>query len=765
MKKTILIALAVWCGSVSVTAQEPEGIELSGVILATDQTAVAYATVMAKRSTPPKVSGTISDLEGHFTLRVPAAPDSIIVRCLGYVERRMAYSEMGDTIVMEPQTSVLGEVVVQGERPTIQMEGSTLQVSIRGTTLARESNLTDLLRKIPGLIASGNSVSTVEGLAPSFYVNGRKISSWSEIKNMDVKSIKSIDLDTSPGARYGSTERAVINIKTTSYLEGTSLVERTFLRANKRFTHDNSLAFSIRDKAIRAFGEIAYSDYRRRSAQDITVDLSDGETVIGKQLDGIGHSEREVTYSLGAEYAEDDDLGIGFRYSGSRAVQDFRTASETSAQLQSGSDHISGDNLVKDRALSHHLNGYVHRGWSDRLTSDLFLDLYLKDGDRSQQVSEHSASRGDDLSRFDNGSSFSMLSVRPVVEYQVSSKISSELGGEFLQITGTSDRRADGKKSSEYDTRETTLAGFGSLRARLKGVNLQAGLRYEYVQGRLDNTIDPSQSLKPTSSNLFGDFSASTYLGQTAHSVALKNSVERPKFGLLNNFSYYSDPYASQLGNPELKPAVSFSAQYRFIYKFLYAALSYTSTRDYIGVYFFTKPEEPNRLLSTWVNYQRNQRLQGVVNLSYSLGFYHPVLTTSVILDKLRDERVKALKSVPLIYVDLNNNFDLPWDLRLNLEYQYRSCATSQIFTFAPVHTVNLGLSRSFLDGAIDVALKCRDLLAGDVNKYHASIGNIHFSQVENQDRRSISIDFTWRFNTSKDRYKGQSQSEAIDRL
>lgn len=68
MKKTILIALAVWCGSVCASAQEPEGIELSGVILSTDQTAVAYATVMAKRSTPPKVSGTISDLEGHFTL-------------------------------------------------------------------------------------------------------------------------------------------------------------------------------------------------------------------------------------------------------------------------------------------------------------------------------------------------------------------------------------------------------------------------------------------------------------------------------------------------------------------------------------------------------------------------------------------------------------------------------------------------------------------------------------------------------------------------
>lgn len=765
MKKILLIAVAMCYGTVSLIAQEAKGIELSGLILSTDQTAVAYATVVAKYSKPPKISGTISDIDGYFKLQVPLVPDSIFVKCLGFTEKKMAFGEMGDTIFMEPRTSVLGEVVVKGERPTIQMRGSTLQVNVTGTTLAKESNLTDLLRKIPGLIANENGISTVEGFAPSFYVNGRKISSMSEIKNMDVKSIKSIDLDTSPGARYGSTEKAVVNIKTTSFLEGTSLVGHTFLRANKRFTHDNSLDFSIKNKALRVFGGVAYSDYRRRSFQDITTELNKGETAISTKLDGVGHSEKEVDYSLGTEYSTDDDWEVGFKYNGSWSVQDLRTLSETVARLSSTSDRISGDNLVKDKALTHHLNGYVHKDWSDKLISDLFLDFYLKNSDRAQQVSEHSSVTGDNFSKFDNGSSFSMLSVKPVFEYQITPKISSEFGGEFLRITGKSDRRTNGLKNSEYDTTETTWAGFGSLKTKIKGVNLQIGLRYENVQGRLENKIDPAQSLNPVSSNLFGDISASTYLGNTVHSVSLKNSVERPKFGLLNNYSYYSDHYSSQLGNPELKPAISFQVQYKFLYKFLYLALSYTNTKDYIGNYFFTRPENPNQLLATWVNYRHNERFQGVVNLSYSFGFYHPVLTSSIIFEKLRDERLNALKSLPLIYVDFNNNFDLPWNLNLNVEYQYRSNATSQIFTFSPVHIVNIGLGKSFLDGAIDVTLKCRDLFAGEIDKYHGSIGNIRFSQIDNQDRRSVSLDFTWRFNKTKDRYKGQSQNETINRL
>lgn len=765
MKRILLIAVAMCYGSVSLAAQEQKGIELSGLVLSTDKTAVSYATIVAKYSNPPKIAGTISDLYGYFKLQVPLTPDSIIVRCLGFTEKRIAFGEFGDTIYMAPLTSVLGEVVVKGERPTIQMQGSALQVNVIGTTLAKESNLTDLLRKIPGLIANGNSVSTLDGIIPSFYVNGRRISSMGEIKNMDVKTIKSIDLDTSPGARYGSTEKAVINIKTTSFLEGTSLVGHTFLRANKRFTHDNSLDFSIKNKALRVFGGVAYSDYRRRSFQDITTELNKGKTVISTKLNGVGHSGKEVDYSLGTEYSTDDDWEVGFKYNGSWSVQDSRTLSETVARLSSTSDRISGGNLVKDKALTHHLNGYVHKDWSDKFLSDLFLDVYIKNGDRTQQVAEHSSVSGDDSSEFDNGSSFSMLSVKPVFEYQITPKISSEFGGEFLRITGKSDRRTNGLKNSEYDTTETTWAGFGSLKAKIKGVNLQIGLRYENVQGRLENKIDPVQSLNPVTSNLFGDISASTYLGNTVHSVSLKNSVERPKFGLLNNYSYYSDHYTSQLGNPELKPAVSLQVQYKFLYKFLYLALSYSNTKDFIGNYFFTNPENPNTLLATWVNYRHNERFQGVVNLSYSFGCYHPVLTSSIIFEKLRDERLNALKSIPLIYVDFNSNFDLPWDLNLNVEYQYQSNATSQIFTFSPVHIVNMGLGKTFLDGAIDVTLKCRDLFAGEISKYHGSIGDIQFSQVENQDRRSVSLDLTWRFNQSKDHYKGQSQNETINRL
>ncbi len=765
MRMRFLVAIVALCCSASSYSQEQENQELTGIILSADKTPVSYATIVAKQKKRSMISGAISDDSGHFKLSLSFIPDSIQVRCAGFEEKKMAFEELTDTIVMSPQTITLAQVVVTGQRPTVKLEGNSLKINIKGTILAQETNLKDLLRKIPGVIAKGNNISTIEGYTPSLYLNGKKISSISEIKNIDIKSIKSIDLDTSPGARYGSTENAVINIRTTSYLEGISLVGHTFLRTNKRFSHDNSLDFSIKNKSIRLFGGVAYSDYRRRSFQDVSIKLNNGNSAINTTLDGIRSSDKEIDYSLGAEYLNDNNFGVGFKYNGSLSNLSHRTKSETNASIANGIDKVYGNNRVKDETSIHHLNGYLQKKWSDNFLSNLFFDFYVKNGVRSQTVNEHSSISGDSFFYFDNGSSFSMRSVKPIFEYKISPKISSEFGGEFLQVLGKSDKKNNGTKESEYNTSEITWAAFGSLKTKIKSVDMQVGLRYENMHGSLDNLLDATQSLKPSSSNFFGDFSASTTLGYTVHSISLKNSIERPKFGWLNNYSYYSDHYLSQLGNPKLKPAVSYQVQYKFIYKFVYAVLGYTNTRDFIGNYFYTKAEDPNKLLATWVNYHCNHRFQAVLNMRYSFGFYHPNLTSSVIFEKLKDEKVSSFRNRPLIYVDFNNDFNLPGGVNLNVEYLYKSKATSQFFSFSPTHVVNLGLSKSLLNETIDISVRFRDLFKGEVNRYHGSIHEIQFTQMENQDWRSISIDFTWRFNKNRQRYKGQSQNNTINRL
>ncbi len=677
----------------------------------------------------------------------------------------MSAEKLVDTIFLSPQSSGLNEVVVQGNMPTIQLQGSALQVNIQGTVLANESSIIDVLRKTPGLIANDGNITTIEGYTPSYYLNGRKVSSLSEIKNLDVKSIMSVALDTSPGARYSSSEKAVVNIRTTTPLDGLSLVGQSYSRVNKRFTHDNSLDFSAKMKSVRLFGGLSYSDYRRNNTQDASIVMNTRGTQIHTMLDDIFSSEKEILYHAGAEYSKNERFWAGIKYNGSHNHTSSRTKSETKAVLLGGTDLVSGDNRVEDNTERHHLNAYIGRKWHEKFSSDLFLDFYTTEGDRKQSVIEQSSLMGNTDAIFNNQSAYTMLSAKPVFGYTLSSYLSSEFGGDYLYVSGESDQKNNGAKVSAYNTAETTLAGFVSLKTSNLPLSLQAGLRYENTTGSLDNLMDITQNLKLASSNFFGDFSASGAWGQTWHAFAIQNSIERPKFGWLNNYSYYSDHYASQLGNPTLQPAVSHQLQYIFFYQFIYASLSYTHTHNHIGLYFYTNNEEPDKLLTTWMNYHKNQRFQAIVNMGLPLGFYQPTLTSSVIFEKLDDERIEKIKTIPLFYLDFDNNFSLPWKLNLNIEYMYTSKATSQIFHFEPVHTINLGLSRSFWDNSFDVSIKCKDLFKGDISRYRGSLNNIVFSQTENLDKHSVSLNLTWRFNKSKDKYKGQSQDQTINRL
>lgn len=765
MRSKIFITLLALFFTLSVYAQEHKKTELVGVVLSTDKSPVPYATIVAKTKKQEMINGVVTDEKGHFQLPLTSIPDSIQVKCLGFEDKTLAYKEVGDTIFMAPQVSALDQVVVVAHRPTVKLNENSIEVGVKGTVLEHETNINDVLRKVPGIIYKEKKITTVEGVEPSFYVNGKKIASLNEIKNLDVKSIKSIDLDTSPGAKYGSTEKAIINIKTTSYLEGISLDGHNLVSVNKSVSHDHSVDFSVKNKSIRIFGGVAYGDTRMKRFQDMRMQIHKMNSDIHTTLDVQNNSWKLLTYNLGAEYNKENNWGAGFKYDGSFDNTGERTLTETEARLSAQTDSVHGVNRVKDNIFTHHLNAYLQKKWSDKFNSNLFLDFFLKKGVRNQSIDELSTLHGDSLFRIGNGSLYSMFSVKPLFTYSFTPNTTSEFGGEYLQVLGTSHQTVNNKKVSDYNTAEITWAGFASLNTKFKGINLQLGVRYENIHGHINNLLIPSQNIKLNYSNLLGDLSLSTRLGDTYHSISLNNSIKRPNFGWLNNETYYSDRYSSQLGNPELKPSLSTQILYNLTYKFIYLELGYVNTKNLLGNSLKTHPDEPNRMLYTWVNYHMNHRYKAVLNLRYSFGFYHPNLTTSFMYDQLVDKRAVGLKTIPLVVVDFNNDFDLPWGMHLNAEYVFTSKSTYQVFTYFPTHIVNLGLSKSFLDGALDLTLKCNDLFKGSISRYYGSVNGIELSQVADFQFNSVSLNLSWRFNKNTQSYKGQSQNETINRL
>ena len=161
------------------------------------------------------IDGTVTDEAGIFAVNGNGAPSFLRVSAMGFVERRICNPEtnVGD-IVMTAASYMLGEVVVKGARPVARLKGDGVQVTVAGTYLADTGTALEVLGKMPFVIRTGKDVEVLGKGTPLVFINGRQVRDMSELERLASSQIKSVDVVTSPGARYASTVNAVVRITT-----------------------------------------------------------------------------------------------------------------------------------------------------------------------------------------------------------------------------------------------------------------------------------------------------------------------------------------------------------------------------------------------------------------------------------------------------------------------------------------------------------------------------------------------------------------------
>ena len=63
------------------------------------------------------------------------------------------------TIQLLPDAQLLGEVVVKGDLPKVQLKGDAQVTNVTGTILEQAGTGNDLLSKLPGVSAEGGTVN------------------------------------------------------------------------------------------------------------------------------------------------------------------------------------------------------------------------------------------------------------------------------------------------------------------------------------------------------------------------------------------------------------------------------------------------------------------------------------------------------------------------------------------------------------------------------------------------------------------------------
>ncbi len=168
--------------------------------------------------------------------------------------------EAGDSTCVD-----LEEVVVKAFPKTAKLTADGFEIKISGTYLANTGTALDVLGKMPFVTQTGSQLEVLGKGTPIVFINGRQVRDRSELDQLASSDIKSVDVVTSPGARYDSSVNAVIRITTVAPAgEGFSFNDRTTVGYKHYAYLFEQANFNFRKNGFDLFSMLNYENYRER---------------------------------------------------------------------------------------------------------------------------------------------------------------------------------------------------------------------------------------------------------------------------------------------------------------------------------------------------------------------------------------------------------------------------------------------------------------------------------------------------------------------
>ena len=208
---SLILALS---GFVSLFAQTRE---VSGTVLDATQQPIIGAAVML---TGGGNVGSVTDIDGNFSLNVPSGDVTLDVTCLGYVSKQVVVSDLQSnlTIVLEEDTMMIEETVVvgYGTQKKVNLTGAITTVDSEELENRTSHSLTNMLQgSVPGLNITTSSgtpgssgsinirgVTSINDAEPIVVIDGA-IGDLDRVNPNDVASI-SVIKDAAAAAVYGA---------------------------------------------------------------------------------------------------------------------------------------------------------------------------------------------------------------------------------------------------------------------------------------------------------------------------------------------------------------------------------------------------------------------------------------------------------------------------------------------------------------------------------------------------------------------------------
>ena len=741
---------------------------ISGRVIDEQAQPMPFANVvLVSRADSAFIAGVVTKDDGTFSISTDKQDGLLKVSSVGYNIRYIdaRQGNIGD-IQMQPDTQMLGEVVVKGSRPLVKMKDDALVTTVEGSYLSKTGTAGDVLGKIPGVISNHGGVEVLGRGTPLIYINGRQMRNQSELDQLSSDQIKDVEVVMTPGAKYDATVKAVIRIKTIRPVgEGFSFNSRTVAGVNHYVYGLEELNLNYRTGGLDIFGMAEYENRRSRQTNDSRQDTYLQSHYQQNSLMHYYNKNQMLAGKLGFNYMLNDKHSIGMTY-----TVTSRPNSQTSDYFttmligQQTDDQITGSGKVDGDDIQHIISGY-YAGQTGKWSLDANADV-LWQKQNSDNLTFEDATQGDDRTVTTRNDVKNRLYAAKFVAGHPLWKGNLEIGaeGSYVHRTDVFGNVENIIDASDTKIEENSTAAFVQLMQRLNKLTLIAGLRYEYLDSRYYEGGVKMGDESRTYSDLFPSLMLMYPLKNVRARLSYSRNINRPAFSQLSGNVKYINRYTYESGNPYLKPSYRDNLSLALNYKWLTGMIDYARVHDYIITSYSSYKDDPTIALLRKDNARGYDNLSLMVSVAPTFGKYHPQLMVATQMQNLEVQyrgETKKMNS-PMTIVRFNNAINLPFDSWLNADFSWRSAGDTENIHLAQSWQFDISLYKAFWNDRLTVKLACTDLF-GSIRQKATIYSDIREIYLDKRlDTRNLELTVRYNFNPAKSKYRGQGAGNDV---
>ena len=720
--------------------------------------------VLVNRADSAFVAGAMTKEDGTFCISTDKQDGLLKVSSIGYITMYVdaRQGNVGD-IQMQPDTQTLGEVVVKGDRPQYKMTTGGMTVDIQNSLLKDVGTADDVLAMLPQVQGSDGNFTVFAKGTPEIYINNKKVrNAQQELKQLKSTDIKSIDVITSPGARYNGEVQSVIRIKTIRRQgDGMSAEAYGQVKRNNKWTTYDDVTVKHRRGGLEVFGTLELTNGNHSEDNTVTTDThANGNHVSIRQYAPNTFWYTEMGGKLGASYEFDEENSIGFSY-------------ELNGSLYQGGEAVCEQTITRNNTLEgnidqfmgitaadrpHHAANIYYVGKAGKLGIDFNGSWMWKKTSRDQVSIERSLQLADQDMHTYNVNRNRLLAGKLVLTYPLW-KGELSFGSEATRSNshGTYRNVELVVPPSDDEIRESNIAGFAEYQLRLGEWSVGGGLRYEAVNSDYysfgEFQSEPSRNYR----DLFPNLSAGWKKGKWGVELSYDKRISRPSYQSLNSNVQYDNRYEYEGGNPLLRPTIKQNLDLGITYSWLNLTAGYNHNKD-IRLSFGDLFQEGTEI-TIWTNrnFDKFESYHASLTASPKFGFYSPTLTLSYWQQNFDTQSygINEKMDKPQFMVNLRNWFTIDKTTKAMLYLHYSTSYDYGFTHYAHEFNVNGRIQKTFFGESLTAAVFANDIFRNLRERWTGYYPVSTMSKDAYVYTQHIGVSLSYNFNATRSKYKG----------